>query len=144
MLPHCTNAAFMVMASKGFASVPEETVEAARADGAGELRIVFQIMLPQCFSFLLISMVNSAIIAYNAWFAASIYVPTDKTRWPLQLWIRELIALNADFMNYSNPDYNRYLVQYAVIILATLPLILCFPFFIRKLEKGMAQGAVKG
>ena len=101
-------------------------------------------MLPQCFSFILVTMVNTAIIAWNAWLAASIYVPTDKSKWPLQLWIKELVAVNADFMNWSNPNYSRYLIQYCVITIATLPLILCFPLFIKRLEKGMAQGAVKG
>lgn len=144
IIPHCTNAAFLIMMVKAFESVPEETVEAARMDGAGDLRIMFQIMLPQCFSFALVTMVNTGIFAWNAWFSASIYVPTDKGLWPLQLWIRDLVAGNRDFMNWTNPDYSRFLVQYSVIVLATFPLLMMFPFFIRHLEKGMAQGAVKG
>lgn len=144
VLPHCTNAAFMVMIVKAFDSVPAETVEAARLDGAGHLAVMFRVMVPQCFSFVLVTMVNTAIIAWNAWFSASIYVPTDKARWPLQLWIRELVSQNQDFANWTNPDYSRYLIQYSVIILATLPIIMMFPLFIRRLEKGMAQGAVKG
>lgn len=144
ILPHCTNAAFVIMSIKAFESVPESTVEAARMDGARHLRIIFQVMLPQCFSYILVTMVNTAIIAWNAWLAASIYVPTDKAKWPLQLWIKELVAVNAEFMNWTNPNYSRYLVQYSVISIATLPLIMCFPFFIKRLEKGMAQGAVKG
>ncbi|MBQ6035718.1 MAG: carbohydrate ABC transporter permease [Lachnospiraceae bacterium] len=143
MLPHCTNGAFMVMMVKAFDSVPEATVEAARIDGAGHLRIMFQIMLPQCFSFALVTMVNTAIIAWNAWFSASIYVPTDKTRWPLQLWIRDLVASNQDFLNWTNPDYSRYLISYCVIIISTLPILMLFPLFIKRLEKGMARGGVK-
>ena len=143
MLPHCTNGAFMVMMIKAFDSVPESTVEAARIDGAGHLRIMFQVMLPQCFSFALVTMVNTAIIAWNAWFSASIYVPTDKTRWPLQLWIRDLVASNQDFLNWTNPGYSRYLISYCVIMLSTLPILLMFPLFIKRLEKGMARGGVK-
>ena len=100
-------------------------------------------MLPQCFSFALVTMVNTAIIAWNAWFSASIYVPTDKTRWPLQLWIRDLVASNQDFLNWTNPDYSRYLISYCVIMLSTLPILLMFPLFIKRLEKGMARGGVK-
>lgn len=144
VLPHCTNAAFMVMIVKAFDSVPEATVEAAKLDGAGHFSIIFRVMLPQCFSFILVTMVNTAIIAWNAWFSASIYIPTDKTRWPLQLWIRELVATNRDFLNWTNPDYSRYLIQYSVIILATLPILMMFPLFIRRLERGIAQGAIKG
>lgn len=144
MLPHCTNASFLIMTIKGFESVPVSTVEAARLDGAGHFTVMFKVMLPQCFSFVLVTMVNSAILVWNAWLAAAIYVPMDKTKWPLQLWIKELVATNADFMNWSNPNYSRYLVQYSVITIATLPLILAFPLFIKRLEKGMAQGGVKG
>ncbi len=144
ILPHCTNGSFMVMMVKAFESVPEETVEAARMDGAGHFSIMFRVMIPQCFGFALTTMVNTAIIAWNAWFSASIYVPTDKTRWPLQLWIKDLVASNQDFLNWTNPDYSRYLVSYCVIIIATLPILMLFPFFIKRLEKGMAQGAVKG
>jgi putative aldouronate transport system permease protein len=143
ILPHCTNGAFMVMMVKAFDSVPESTVEAARIDGAGHLRVMFQVMLPQCFSFALVTMVNTAIISWNAWFSASIYVPTDKTRWPLQLWIRDLVASNQDFLNWTNPDYSRYLISYCVIILSTAPILLLFPLFIKRLEKGMARGGVK-
>lgn len=143
ILPHCTNGAFMVMMIKAFDSVPESTVEAARIDGAGHLRIMFQVMLPQCFSFALVTMVNTAIISWNAWFSASIYVPTDKTRWPLQLWIRDLVASNQDFLNWTNPDYSRYMISYCVIILSTAPILLLFPLFIKRLEKGMARGGVK-
>jgi putative aldouronate transport system permease protein len=144
ILPHCTNAAFIIMSIKGFESVPKSTEESARIDGAGHFRVIFQIMLPQCFSFFLVTMVNTAIIAWNAWLSAAIYVPSDKSKWPLQLWIKELVASNAEFMNWSNPDYSRYLIQYCVITIATLPLILAFPLFIKRLERGMAQGAEKG
>ncbi len=144
ILPHCTNASFIVMSVKAFESVPKSTEEAARIDGAGHLRVIFQVMFPQCFSFFLVTMVNTAIIAWNAWLSAAIYIPTDKTKWPLQLWIKELVANNAEFMNWSNPDYSRYLIQYCVITIATLPLIMAFPLFIKRLEKGMAQGAEKG
>ncbi|MCR4676253.1 MAG: carbohydrate ABC transporter permease [Sphaerochaetaceae bacterium] len=144
ILPHCTNASFVIMCIKAFESVPQSTVEAARIDGAGHLRVIFQIMLPQCFSYILVVIVNTAIIAWNAWLSAAIYIPSDKSKWPLQLWIRELVANNAEFMNWSNPNYSRYLVQYCVIAIATIPLLMCFPLFIKRLEKGMAQGAEKG
>ncbi len=144
VIPHCTNASFVVMSIKAFDSVPKSIEEAARIDGAGHFRVMFQVMLPQCFSYILVTIVNTAIIAWNAWLSASIYVPSDKTKWPLQLWIKELVANNAEFMNWSNPDYSRYLIQYCVITLATLPLIAAFPLFIRRLERGMAQGGVKG
>ncbi len=144
IIPACTNGAFIVMMIKAFESVPESTIESARIDGASHVRTMFQVALPQCFSYMLVTMINTGILAWNAWFRASIYVPSNKNLWPLQLWIRQLVANNQDFLNWTNPDYSRYLIQYCVIVITTLPILILFPFFQKRLEKGVAIGAVKG
>lgn len=143
IIPSCTNAMFMIMVMNSFLSVPEATVEAAKIDGAGHIRLMFQVMLPQAMGLAIVTMINTGIMAWNAWFEASIYISTKKELWPLQLWIKELTANNQDFLNYSNPDYNRYLIQFVVIVVSTLPVLIVFPFFQGKLEKGMVMGAVK-
>jgi putative aldouronate transport system permease protein len=81
---------------------------------------------------------------WNSWLQASIYVPNNKKLWPLQLWIRQITNENQNFLQSSNPDYSRYLVQYAVIVAATFPILAIFPFFQDKLEKGVITGGVKG
>jgi len=83
-------------------------------------------------------------MAWNDWFSASIYLARSEEWWPLQLIIRKMVSENQSFLNYANPDYNRYLIQYVAIIIATLPVLLLLPFFIRKLEENMVVGAVKG
>lgn len=144
ILPGCTNAMFVVMLMNAYLQVPKETVEAARIDGAGHLSVMFQVMLPQAKGMALVTMVNTALGAWNDWFSASIYLPRERSLWPLQLVIKDLVARNQDFLNYANPDYNRYLIQYVVIVIATLPILLLLPFFIKKLEDNMVLGAVKG
>ena len=47
-------------------------------------------------------------------------------------------------MKSTNPNYDKNLIQYAVIVAATAPILIAFPFFIKKLEKGMVLGGVKG
>lgn len=144
IIPGCTNAIYVIMMMNAFLQVPQATVEAARIDGAGHISLMFRVMLPQARGFAMVTMINTALAAWNAWFEASIYVPRNKEWWPLQLHIRDLTSRNADFLNYANPDYNRYLIQFAVIVVATLPVIVLLPFFIRKLEENMVVGAVKG
>lgn len=143
LLPGCTNAFFLIMMMNGFRSVPEATVESARIDGAGHIRVMFQIMLPQARSMMVVTLLNSVIMQWNSWFPASIYVTNQKDLWPLQLWIRQLVVENSEILKLSNPDYNRWLIQFAVIIAATLPVLIAFPFFQEKLEKGMLIGGVK-
>ncbi len=144
ILPACTNAMFVIMMMNAFLQVPAATVEAARIDGASHLQVMFLVMLPQARGMALVTMVNTAISAWNDWFSASIYLARQRSLWPLQLVIKDLVARNQDFLNMPNPDYTRYLIQYVAIVIATVPIFLLLPFFIRKLENNMVAGAVKG
>lgn len=144
IIPGCTNAMFMIMMMNAFNSVPHEMYEAARIDGAGHLRTMLQVMLPQAMNLGSVIILNSVVGQWNAWLQASIYVPNKKNLWPLQLWIKQITADNENFLRTSNPDYSRYLIQYAVIVAATLPILIMFPFFQDKLEKGVIGGGVKG
>ncbi|MDO5424180.1 MAG: carbohydrate ABC transporter permease [Eubacteriales bacterium] len=139
-----TMAMYVVIACNAFKSVPEATVEAARIDGAGHFRIMFQIMFPQCKSLFTVTLLNTFIGSWNSWLTASIYVPGDRSKWPLQLVINELTSNNVNFLESANPNYSRYLVQFAVIIVATLPILIAIPFFQDKIEAGVIQGGVKG
>ena len=80
---------------------------------------------------------------WNSWFSASIYIPTKSDLWPLQLWIKQILADNGDFLRTKNPDYGKYLVQYAVIVISTVPILIMMPFFAEKMEKNVVIGAVK-
>ena len=144
IIPSCTNAMFMIMMMNAFNSVPKEMYEAARIDGANHVRTMAQIMLPQAMNLGSVIILNSVVGQWNSWLQASIYVPNNKSLWPLQLWIRQITNDNSNFLTSSNPDYSRYLIQYAVIIAAVLPIIVLFPFFQDKLEKGVIAGGVKG
>lgn len=144
IIPGCTNAMFMIMMMNAFNSVPKEMYEAARIDGAGHFRTMSRIMLPQAMNLGAVIILNSVVMQWNSWLNASIYVPNNKKAWPLQLWIRQITADNENFLRTSNPDYSRYLIRYAVIVAATLPIILVFPFFQDRLEKGVIGGGIKG
>lgn len=144
ILPGCTNAVFVIMTMNAYLQVPQATVEAARIDGAGHLRVMFQVMLPQAKGMVLVVLIQTALAAWNDWYGASIYLARSREWWPLQLLIRDLVERNQDFLNFANPDYNRYLIQYVAIVIATLPVLLLLPLFIKKLEDNMIAGAVKG
>ena len=144
IIPGCTNAMFMIMMMNAFNSVPKEMYEAARIDGAGHFRTMWQVMLPQAMNLGAVTILNSVVMQWNSWLNASIYVTNQKDLWPLQLWIRQITADSENFLRSSNPDYNRYLIEYAVIIAATLPILIAIPFFQDKLEKGVIAGGVKG
>ena len=139
-----TQTFYLIFAAKAFAAVPLSTVEAARIDGAGHLRVMFQIMLPQAKGMFFITLLNTFVGAWNSWYNASIYVPSDKTKWPIQLFINEMTSANVNFLETATPNYSRYLIQFAVIVVATLPIMVAMPFFQDKIEAGQLQGGVKG
>lgn len=144
IVPGCTNAMFMIMMMNSFNGVPREMYEAATIDGAGHWRTMFQVALPQAMNLGYVIILNSVVSQWNSWLPASIYVPNKKSLWPLQLWIQQITADNANFLNSANPDYSRYLIQFAVIVAATAPIVIAFPFFQDKLEKGVIAGGIKG
>lgn len=144
IIPGCTNAMFMIMMMNAFNAVPKEMYEAARIDGAGHITTMVKIMLPQAMNLGSVIILNSVVGQWNSWLPASIYTANQKSYWPLQLWIKQITSDNQNFLQTSNPDYSRYIIQYAVIVAATLPILLAFPFFQDKLEKGVIAGGVKG
>lgn len=144
LIPGCTNAFFMVLMIAGFRDIPRETIDAARIDGANDWRLMWDIMLPQAMPMATIIIMNSMILQWNSWFPASIYITTQRDLWPLQLWIRQLVAENEGFLMMPNADFSSYVVQYALIVIATFPVLFAMPFFIEKMEQSVILGAVKG
>lgn len=144
IIPGCTNSMFIIMMMNEFNRVPKEMYEAAMIDGSGHIRTLFQVILPQAMNMGTVIIFNSVVGVWNSWLQASIYLTNNRELWPLQLYIREITANAENFLQSTNPDYSRYLIQYAVIIVSTLPILLLFPFFQKKLEKATITGGIKG
>lgn len=143
ILPTCTNAFFMIMMMNAYSSVPEATIEAAQIDGAGHIRIMFQIGLPQCMSMATVVILYSVVSQWNSWFQAYVYLTSARDWWPLQLVVNNMIAENIGFAQSGNIDYSRYLIQYGLTVVATVPILIIFPFFQKYIEKGAVLGGVK-
>jgi len=143
ILPTCTNAFFIIMTANAFRSVPKQTIEAAEIDGANHFQVMMQVALPQCKGIVAVVVLYNVVFQWNSWFQAMVYLPNARQWWPLQLYIREFVANNTSFLMSSNPDYSRYLVQFCLIVVATLPILVAFPFFLNTIEKGALTGGVK-
>ena len=90
-----------------------------------------------------------AVGHWNSWFSASIYLK-DRSLYPLQLVLREIIILSniqemADDAAAANDMENLSVtIKYATILVATVPVLLVYPFLQRYFVKGVMIGAVKG
>ena len=143
IIPTCTNAYFMILMMNAYLGVPQSTVEAAQLDGAGHFRLMFQICLPQCMSIATVVLLYSVVFQWNSWFQAYVYLSSAKEWWPLQLVVNNMISENTTFTQSANIDYSRYLIQYGLVVVATIPILCAFPFFQKYIEKGAVLGGVK-
>ena len=145
IIPTCTNAWFMVLTMNGFLSVPESTIEAAQIDGAGHLRIMFQIAFPQTMGISLVVILYALVGQWNNWFQAYLYLNSNAAKlwYPLQLVVDQMIARNANFLQSGNIDYSRYLIPFGLVVVSTVPILIVFPFFQKYIEKGALMGGVK-
>ena len=140
----CTMGMYMIVGAMAFRSVPRETVEAAELDGAGHLRTMFTIMLPQCMSLFMITVLMTFVASWNSFIGAQLYNGRNEDIFPLQLVLLNLKERVEGWMNTSNPAYDRYATQFAGIIVAILPIMIIMPFFQKQIESGVISGAVKG
>ena len=147
ILPSVINTFNMIIMRNAFEAVPREIDEAAAIDGAGCVKSLFIIMLPLVIPTVMVIVLYYAVEVWNAWFDAMLYI-RKKTLYPLQLILREiLINNNTDNMNNSaNADAETMAetIQYAVMMVATVPILVVYPFLQKYFVNGIMVGAVKG
>ena len=143
ILLSCTNALYMILTMNAFRGVNASTIEAAEIDGAGHFTIMFRVMLPQAMSMICVVLLFTVVGIWNSWFEAKIYTPTQTDLWPLQLWINKIKDDNSGFAMQQNPDWNKYILTYTVIVAATAPILIVATVFQKWIEKGVVMGGVK-
>lgn len=147
ILPVAINTFNMLIMKTSFEGIPESLMESARVDGATDLRILFQIVLPLSKPILATMVLYYGVANWNSWFNAMVYLRT-RALYPVQLILREILVtsnalslsgdVSGDIIDISKS------VQYATIIVVTLPILLIYPFLQKYFVKGMTAGAVKG
>jgi putative aldouronate transport system permease protein len=127
-----------------FQSIPEELFEAARLDGAGTMRILLVVVLPLSKAALAVISLFYAVSYWNSWFQASIYMNDD--HWPLQQVLRTYVLSGAQMADSGGGEATMaapQTVQMAVLVVATVPILLVYPFLQKYFTKGVLTGAIK-
>ena len=138
----CTNALYVILTMNAFRGVPYAMIEAAEIDGANHFQMIFKILLPQCVSMISVVVLFTAVGIWNSWFEATVYLK-DSSWWPLQLWINQINSENANFLQSTNPNWNKLVLEYVLIVVATVPILAIATAFQKYIEKGVALGGVK-
>ncbi|GGG12500.1 sugar ABC transporter permease [Paenibacillus albidus] len=129
-------------------SIPEELLEASEMDGCSDMRFIWSVVLPLSKPILAVLVLMYAVGQWNAYFDALIYLKSADL-FPLQLVLRSIIIQNnssgtMDAMKMVERQQLAELLKYALIVVATLPVLVIYPFVQRYFVQGMLVGSVKG
>lgn len=129
-------------------SIPLELQEAAIIDGCNDLQIFFRIVLPLSTPIIAVMCMFYGVGHWNSFFGALIYL-SDRAKYPLQLILREILLQNintSEVVQGSAADQEIIGegIRYALIVVATLPILMVYPFIQKYFVKGVMIGAIKG
>lgn len=146
ILPGALSTFNMIILRTSFQGIPASLEESAKLDGAGHMTVMWKIFLPLSKATLAVLVLYYGVAHWNAWFGAMMYLQ-DRSLYPLQLVLREILIVN-DMSNMVNvaADVEQIsdTIKYAVVVVATLPILVLYPFLQKYFVKGVMVGAVKG
>ncbi|MFE9921677.1 carbohydrate ABC transporter permease [Streptomyces sp. NPDC005774] len=139
---------FNILVLRGFfMNISQELVDSARIDGAGDFRILWQIVMPLSRAVIAVITLFYAVGYWSAWFNASLYL-NDQNMLPLQNVMIQLVQKQEAPVGLGQAIRTGQLsglaVQMAVMVMALLPVAVLSPFVQKHFKKGMLTGAVKG
>ncbi|SHE14735.1 Inner membrane ABC transporter permease protein ycjP [Chlamydia abortus] len=139
----------VVMMSFFRSNIPAELLESAKMDGCSNFRFLLSIVLPLSGAVIAVITLFYAVGHWNSFFDALLYL-SDKNKFPLQIYLREILLLNTTSditLNVDEESKNFYLselLKYSLIILSSLPMIVLYPFVQKYFVKGVMVGSLKG
>lgn len=153
ILPLVVNAWYIILMRGFFQGIPDSIMEAARIDGASELRIFFGIVLPLSKPVLATIALFYALAYWNDWYQSLLYIDNQKL-YKLQYLLMQILK-KSQFLNSaagqavmgtgaSTSDMPTLNLRMAMCVVAVGPLLIAFPFFQKYFVKGITVGSVKG
>jgi len=149
ILPTAINTFNLIIMRTAFMSIPESLEESAKIDGAGHFTILFKVVIPLALPTVAVMVLFYGVGNWNAWFNAMIFL-RDRDLYPLQLVLREILIqndTNSMSMSVSGDQGDQQMVsetiKYAVIMVATVPILALYPFLQKYFVKGVMVGAIK-
>ena len=153
ILPGAINVYNATIMRTFFEGIPMDMTEAAYVDGANDVRILWQVILPLSKPILFTLLLFYAVGHWNGFFSALLYL-SNKSTYPIQMFVRSVV-FSGDTLAMSMASYNSSTemgaemlseegAKYAIILLSMVPILVVFPFVSRYFKSGVMIGAVKG
>ncbi|WP_246246160.1 carbohydrate ABC transporter permease [Paenibacillus lemnae] len=128
--------------------LPQELEESAQIDGAGEARVLWQIVLPLCKPVIAALTLFYAVGWWNSYMNVLIYI-RDTDKLSLMVKLHQMISLLSPEMLRSGEGVQQVVltpegIRAAAVVIAIVPILCVYPFLQRHFIKGVLLGSVKG
>lgn len=148
IIPGLVSTFSMLILRNFFQAIPEELEDSAKIDGANDLRILFQIIMPLSLPVLATLSLWSAVGHWNAWFDAVLYIQ-DPNKQVLTTFLRRVVITGEDLSIFSTASRGAALgfaepIKAATLMFTALPIIVVYPFLQKYFVKGTMVGSLKG
>jgi len=149
LIPGAISAFNLIILRNFFQQLPDGLEEAAKIDGCNDYQILVRIVLPLSLPAMATFSLFYAVGHWNTFFNAVLYI-NDNTKWPIQVWLRQIVILSQGGIGDSQQMGSDYVappgevIKMAVIIVSTVPILLVYPFLQKHFAKGVLLGSVKG
>lgn len=148
ILPSGVSIMYMTVIRQNFESLPAELEESARIDGAGDLTILFRILLPLSVPILVTFALYYGVERWNEWYNGMLFIRSFDKR-PLQLVLRGIIQTTGQAMvtneleQYNITPFSEG-IKMACVVVTMTPIMMVYPFIQKYFVSGLTVGAVKG
>ncbi|MNJ55331.1 L-arabinose transport system permease protein AraQ [compost metagenome] len=125
--------------------LPAELIDSARIDGCGEMRILWNIILPLSKPVMATIGIFYAVGHWNS-YANALYFINNRQLYPLQVRLREFIITDTSSINAPAEDVlmaSPEAIKMAVVVIATIPIMLVYPLLQKHFTKGIMVGSIK-
>lgn len=148
MIPGAISAFNLIIIKNFFQQLPAGLEESAKIDGASDIGVFIRIVLPLSMPTIATFTLFYAVGHWNTFFAAIIYM-NDSAKWPIQVILRQIVILSSQLGESADFDSSEVAqlsqsIKMAVIVVATLPILLLYPFLQKHFVKGVLLGSIKG
>lgn len=148
VVPGLIGAWNLIIMRNFFQNLPQDLMDAARIDGASDIGVFRHIAVPLSKAVIAVVALFTGVGIWNTFFNAILYLNKSEM-WPIQVVLRQYvlersaITSAADFPPGQPPPPTESL-QMAMVVIATVPILLVYPFLQKYFAKGVLTGAIKG
>ena len=149
ILPSAVSTYNLIVTMTYFKSIPDSLEESAKIDGANDYVIMFRIIVPLAIPVIAVITLFYSVGIWNSWFHAMLFL-NRRDLFPVQLILREILILHdtsgviGGALAQGDQIQVGETIKYATAVVATIPILMVYPFVQRYFVQGIMIGAIKG